>query len=248
VLVANNSVFTRTIAKEKYIIYEGEIVAGPDHHLAPTVAALSDSENIAGRGDKFVYRDVLDKLKWGELFLYFEKDKITYESLPAQMYPLTFEEIHSGCVKGKERLITMHSGTYGWLGERDLHLPYHYDGRGARIPHEFLTTVDGEGVRTEIALKENESAVLKKIPITVSTGSAINLFAQQYDGEAIQLSFNGKGKIDLVVKDGDFAIKPGATYRVKGGGAEEVAADDTGTLSLPVTLDGQLLLRIMQKR
>jgi hypothetical protein len=219
-IVVNNSIFTRTVAKEKYIIWERETSGGPDLHLAPTVAALADGPAIAGRGDKFVYRDVLDKLKWGNLFFYCEEGQITYESLPAQMYPLTFEEIHSGCVKGKERLITMHSGTYGWLGERDLHLPYHYDGRGARIPHEFLTTVDGEGVRTEIALKENESAVLKKIPITVSTGSAINLFAQQYDGEAIQLSFNGKGKIDLVVKDGDFTIKPGAMYRVKGGGVE----------------------------
>jgi hypothetical protein len=248
VVVANNSIITRSIAKEKYIVHDVEVNAGPGLHLGPTVTALADPANIAGRGDAFVYKDVLDKLKWGSLFFYYQEGAITHESLPAQMYPLTFEEIHSGCVKGKERLITMHSGAYGWLGDRDLHLPYHYDGRGAVVPHEFLTTVDSEGVRTEITLKENESAVLKRIPISISTTSAINLFAQQYDGEAIHLSFNGKGKIALVVKDGEFLIKPGAIYSVKGGDTKDVAADGTGTLSLPLTLDGQLLIRITQKR
>jgi hypothetical protein len=248
VVVANNSVITRTMAKEKYIIYEHEVFAGPYLDLGPTCAALANPASIGDRGDTFVCRDVLRKLKWGSLFFYYEEGAITHESLPAQMYPLSFEEIHSGYVKGKERLVTMHSGVYGWAGDKDLHLQYHYDGRGVPIPPEFLTTVDSDGVRTEISLKKDESAVLKRIPITVSTKSAVNLFAQQYDGEAIQLNFNGKAKIDLVVKDGDFSIRPGAIYRVKGAGVEEVAADETGTLSLPLTLDGQSLVRITQKR
>ena len=70
------------------------------------------------------------------------------------MFPITVEEIHAGWIKGKERIITKLPGVYGWHGERDLHIGYHYDGRGTHIPSTFLTTVGphGRGLRTEIGL------------------------------------------------------------------------------------------------
>ena len=242
VVVANNAVITRTIAREKYIIHDMESGVGPHLHLASTVAGLTGPRKIRSESD--AYKSVLDKLVWGTTHFYYSEGDITYPSLPAQMFPITFEEIHAGYIKGRERLITMRSGVYGWPGDRALHLAHHYDGRGVLVPHSFLTTVDPSGVRTDLALKENESAVLKKIPITIETLNPVNVLVQQYDAKGITLLLNGKGKALLQIRNGDFEIRPGAAYRVKPQPLDQVTAGKNGILSLPLTLDGQMSVTV----
>ena len=244
VIVANNSVYTRTIANEKYIIHDTEGQAGPALHLAPTVTSLSNSHNIQTEQD--VYKDVLRKLKWGMLYFYYGEGTLTYDSLPAREFPMTFEEIRSGLVKGKQRVVTMNSGVYGWRGDRSLHAVHHYDARGARAAHCFLTTVDpGDGgVRTELKFKNDESAVVEKLPIALRSLRPINLVVQQYDGDAIRLVLNGERKVKVEVRDGDFPIKPNAAYMVKTDIVKRVAADGRGRLAFTVELDGELQLRI----
>ena len=39
------------------------------------------------------YTNVLDNLKWGSVTFYYEGYDVSYESLPAQMFPLTFQEL-----------------------------------------------------------------------------------------------------------------------------------------------------------
>ena len=241
VVVADNCVMTRTLAKED-ILFCWEVHTGPYVHLAPTPAGRGNPRRIKNQLD--VYRDVLDKLKWGMLYFYYGEKGITHKSVPSQMYPITIQEIHSGYVKGKERLVTMHNGVYGWPNDRDLHFAYRYDGRGVPIPHDFLTTVDAEGVRTEIALKKSECAVLKKVPITLRSRSPINLIAQQYESNAIHLILNGKGKADIAVRDGDFPVKARAAYVVEADTAKKIAADEEGRLSFRIALDGQLKVTI----
>ena len=118
--------------------------------------------------ERDIYRDVLNKLDWGGLyFFYGDKGLLKHETIIQQMYPITVTELHTGYVKGRERLITTRSGVYGWSDNADLHFAYRYDARGRPVRHAFLTTLDTEGARTQIALQEKETAVLKRIPLRI---------------------------------------------------------------------------------
>ena len=209
-------------------------------HLAPFPTALG---YIRSKPEPQVYRDIEAKLNWGVLYYYYG-GKLGRSSILSRMYPITIEEIHSGFVKGRERLVTARSGAYGWPGDNDLHFAFLSDARGVLVPHNFLTTVDRAGVRTEIALREHEMVVLEKIPVTVQCKRPVNLVAQEYNGKAIQLVLNGNGEAKVVVKDGDFPVRPHAAYLVKTDTVTRVTADAHGTLSCRTLLDGQLRLRI----
>ena len=50
--------------------------------------------------------------------------------------------------------------------------------------------------------------------------------------------------MNVVVKDGDFPIRPGTEYVVKTRKVEKVGADRQAVLSFSVLLDGQLEVRI----
>ncbi len=237
-VIANNSVITRTIGKQR-IIHDREVVANPDTHLAPTSIALSNMYNI--QNDVDIYRDALDKLKWGELmFVYATGDNILkYPSLVQQMFPITFEEIHSGCVKGRERIVTMNSGVYGWPGDNSLHFGYKYDPRGVSVTPDFVTTADVKGVRTLVSLRDQESAVVKKIPVSMKTSGRVNVSCSQYDGKGIKILLNGKGRAYVTVKTGDFSVKPKAKYSlVVDGVAKRITAGAGGAISFQLDLHG----------
>ena len=240
-VIANGAVVTRTIARVP-MIYNQECHAGPDVHLCPTSISLGNPRSIKNELD--VYRDVRDKLKWGNLYFYYGERDITHRSVPAEMYPITFEEIHSGYVKGRERLITMHSGLYGWRGDSDLHLGYLYDGRGVLIPNEFLTTVDASGVRTQVELAENQTAVLKRIRVSINAPNPVNVVCRQYDDKGIKLVLNGTGRVHIAVKDGDFPIKPNSSYVIDGVVVKKVSSDARRALSFPLALRGRQQVEI----
>lgn len=232
VVVANNVVQTRTISALP-IIVDQECRSGPDVHLAQTPCALGNPTIIRSEVD--VYRDVLDKLKWGNLYFYYGEGTLTYPSLPQQMFPITVEEIRSGTITGKERIITMHSGVYGWPHSKELHLSYRYNPVGVPIPAEFLTTMEANGVRTQVQLEPQESAVIKKIPLFLTASQPVNLVCEKYDASGIVMTLNGQGKAELQVKDGEFPVKPGARYRVSTS-AQPLIPDRAGVLRVPLTL------------
>lgn len=233
VVIANNSVMTRTIAREKYILHDRECNAGPENHLAPTPTTLSLPAAIRSEPD--IHRDVLDKLSHGNLYVYYEEVPVTHASAPAQMYPITFEEIHSGYVKGRERLITMHPGLYGWHNDAQLHFVYCYDARGVRIPHDFITTAGPQGVRTHLDLGKSQCAVVKKIPLTVRSAAVVNLHVRKYDDKSIELSANAAQPASLVVQSGEFLVKPQAKYLVEVGTERgPIVADAAGSLRLSI--------------
>jgi len=257
VVIANNTVFTRSIANEKYIIFDQECASGPQLHTAPVVTALRGS-SAAASSEKEIYRDMLEKLKWGECFIYFnERIPLTYPSLAAREFPITFEEIRSGMIKGPERIITMNPGVYGWRGKRDLHLVYKFDERGAPAAHDYITTVDKHSVRTELHFQENESAVIEPIPVSLTTDTPVNLRVLRYEGNSLTVRMNGRGQatLDLFVgtfypdvRDGVFTdggVNPadvgvGTPYRVTVGGVSTTIADRNGTLIVPLKLDGEV--------
>lgn len=213
VVVANNSIITRTIGRETYIIHDREVFEGPGLHLTPNPAALSNPGVI--RDEKDIHRDVYNKLRWGNLYFYYQEGTVTHPSAPARMYPITLEEIRGGFIKGKERLITSRSGVYGWLGGRDLHVAHRYDARGREVPADYLTTVDSGGVRTEVNLSDLEIAVVEKVPVRLKTKSPVNVIFRQYGPDQLGLGLNGKGKVELTLSSGEWKIKPDAVYLAK---------------------------------
>ncbi len=257
IVIGNAAVMTRSIANEKYILFDAEHLSGPEWHLAPSSMALSNPK-ISFNSEKEIYLDVLDKLSWGVLYMHYnDRIPLTYPSLAARQFPMTFEEIRSGLVRGKERIVTMNSGVYGWPGDRRLHAVYKFDARGAPAPHDFMTTVDEADVRTELEFGKNESAVIEPISMTLEASTPVNVRVLQYEDAAFKILLNGQGEATLDVfvgtsypdwRDGVFpqgGVNPadvgvGAAYRVTAGGASTTIAEIDGTLSVPLTLDGQV--------
>ena len=238
VIVANNAVITRTIARESYLLHDRECFAGPEVHLASTPMVLSLPSAIQSEAD--IHRDVLDKLAWGNLYIYYQEGEITHPSVPAQMYPITVEEIGAGYVKGRQRWITSRGGVYGWPGAKDLHLVYLYDRRGVPIPHSFVTTVDSSGARTRVELGDQQCAVIRRIPLVLDVSKPVNLRVDRYDPRGIELVASGAGQARLTIQDGEFRIRPSARYRLRAGQQERIAvADASGALTVPLELGDQ---------
>ena len=259
VVIGNSVVFTRSMANQKHIIYDSECASGPALHTAPSVTALAAPPF---KTEKDVYLDMLDKLRWGMLFLYYnERLNLKYPSLAARQFPITFEEIRSGLVKGKERIVTMNSGVYGWRDDRRLHRVHQFDDRGAPTPHDDMTTVDGNGVRTELNFRPNESAVVEPIPVWLQAAEPVNARVSGYDGTSLTLLLNGRGNAVLEMFVGssyfdkretgitDGGINPadiglGLPYSVQVADTSTTIKELDGTLLVPLKLDGQVEVAI----
>ncbi|MCC6489936.1 MAG: LamG domain-containing protein, partial [Candidatus Hydrogenedentes bacterium] len=194
VVIANGVVPTRSLCALP-VITDKEVTEGPDVALLPTPVTLGDPAVCSS--EEGVYKDVLNKLRWGNLYFYYnEPARLAYESAPKRMYPITVQEVHAGYVKGKERLVTMHSGIYGWDGNRDLHVAYRYDGRGHPIRAGFVTAVDAESVRTQVSLDESECAVIERIPIQIESASPVHVIVER-DAGNLHLYLNGRSAIRI---------------------------------------------------
>ncbi len=209
-VIANSWPGTRTFHREE-VIYCIETGSGDEScsrlYLAPTVIAMGDPGRIHCERD--VYHDIRAKLEWGGLYFFYGEPELTRPTVTSRMYPITVEEIHRGTVIGKERIITTRSGVYGWPGDAALHAVYRYDSRGVEAPHGFVTSVDGAGVRTELDLGPDETAVIKRMPIRVVSGEPANVLVRRYTEEAIELLVHAREELVLSTEDGPLRI-PGA--------------------------------------
>ena len=191
VVIANNTMMTRSMANERYIIFDQEVASGPHLHFGPSSTALAQGPFA---NEKEMYLDMLDKLSWGELFVYYnDRIKLTGPSLAAFQFPMTFEEIRSGLVRGHDRIVTMNDGVYGWPGNDQLHQVHAFDPRGVQVRNRYVTTVDDDGVRTELALGENESAVIEPIPVYVEAATPVNARVTGYDHSSLAVELHGRG-------------------------------------------------------
>ena len=245
VVLGNNTVFTRTMAKEKHIIFDCECASGPQLHTAPSVTALAAPTCHTA---KAFYRDMLDKLSWGALFISYSDPTFPsgdiHPTFASKQFPMTFEEIRAGMVRGPQRIVTMNSGVYGWAGKRDLHLIHKFDSRGVPISPDSVTTVDERNVRTELQLGEHESAVIEPIPAVLESAAAVNVRVTQYSPDGLRMSLNGRGLVVLRLRSGAMPIKPGAKYRVTAGGAALPVEQKDDTLSVSLTLKGPVELLV----
>ena len=251
VLVTNGAPGPRSLWRAN-IINTGESGGGEGsmgglHIGGRTVSCLGRHSGFI-KIERDIYRDVLNKLDWGGLyFFYGDRGLLKHKTIIDQMYPISVKSIHAGTIRGEERIITRHSGIYGWHGDRSLHVVYRYDGRGWPATHEFLTTVDRIGVRTDVKLGRNESAVVKKIPVQLDAKQPVNLMVRQYDTKGIRILLNCKGPVEFRINTGDFIIKPGAGYRVTTDATppgRAVTATQDGLVTIPLKLDGPTTFRI----
>lgn len=193
VVVANGVVPARTICAQP-LIFDKEVTEGPDVALLPTPVTLGDPSLC--RDEASVYRDVLNKLRWGNLYFYYNDPKeLAHESLPKRMYPITVQQVEPGCVRGPERIVTMRSDVYGWPGSKDLHRVYRYDSRGRRVDPDALTTADADSVRTQIVLGTSESAVIERIPIAISSDNPVNVRVEDSGDGCESIVLNGEGAV-----------------------------------------------------
>jgi len=236
--------FAREAPAAAYPMETGAVNSFRWVHLAPFPTALSWP---AWHPKDRIYQSILKKLRRGLLW-YDYYCRVGQSSIFSKFYPITIEEIHSGFVKGKQKLVTSLSDVYGWPGDGDLHFVDLSDGRGVLVPHGFMTTVDASGVRTQLELAEDEIAVLKKIPVTAQSEKPINLVVQQYDAQGIGLTLHGQGEVKIVVRDGDFAVEPNARYADHVDPAKQVVADGNGTVSFVVRLNGQRAVSIQRSQ
>ena len=203
-----------------------------------------------GTTEKQIYLSTLENLSWGELFFPYQvRIDLTHPMMAAKQFPMTFEEIGSGLVKGPQRIVTMNSGVYGWANSTELHQIHKFDARGAPATHDFLTTVDSKSVRSELNFAEQESAVIEPIPVTLDAANPVNARVLAYDVQKLKLLLHGKGQAELSMFVGashvpkrtqaarDIAV--GAPYRVSVGDQVRTIHERDGTVTVPLVLTGQ---------
>jgi hypothetical protein len=119
-----------------------------------------------------------------------------------------------------------------------MHVVYLYDARGERVRSDAITTIDRTGVRTEVTLQQDQSAVVAQLPMTLEAPDPVNARVSRYDDDCLRVSLNGIGSADMRLAKGPFPIAPGATYQVTvGKGSRTVKATEQG-LSFSVRLTG----------
>jgi len=77
------------------------------------------------------------------------------------LFPFTPIELHHGYLLGKERIVTLHSGSYGWPGEAVAATLRIFDKDGKLREEKAVTAAPGEG-RVPIELDEGEVAVMAR--------------------------------------------------------------------------------------
>ena len=164
-----------------------------------------------------------------------------YQSLASRQFPMTFEEVRAGLVRGPERIVTMNSGIYSWPGKRELHQIYKFDARGAPTTHDFLTTVDHAGVRTLAEFRKDESAVIVPVPVTLESTTPVNVRLLRYDGGPLTMLLNGQGPVKLEVNQPRIAD---TSYRATVNGQHTPVTSNEGKLSVSLQLTGMVELVI----
>lgn len=246
ILITNGMAGPRSLWKEPYLT-SNETGGGDARpigglHLGRSVTPLGNPGAIQTERD--VYRDILAKLDMGALYWWYGAASLTHKTLVEHMYPITFETIHAGTVRGQERIITRRSGVYGWPGDTALHAVYLYDARGALTRHGLLTTVDADGVRTDVTLEPEQSAAVVKVPMVISCASPVNVRVLKYHAEGIRLALSGSGQARVRIRDGDYTIRPASRHRAALDGRPVEVSGVGSSLTCNLTLGGPCELAI----
>lgn len=76
------------------------------------------------------------------------------------LFPFTPVELHQGYLLGRERIITLHSGSYGWPGERCRVAVRYFDREGKLTKTDLPTTRE---TRTAVKVGPGEAVVIERL-------------------------------------------------------------------------------------
>ena len=207
-------------------------------HLSPAPHGLANPTQF--RTAQMIYDDIRGKLSWGVLYTYYwygGASQLTHPMITTDMYPITIEELHAGCVKGRERIITLHSGAYGWTGDRHLHIVKLWDARGRMATSRFLTTCDATSVRTRVDLAEKQTAIVIKLPVTIETTQPVNVCVTRFENGAFDLTMNGHAAVTLRFDEAGPVKVTGAPVEIAPE-ARAVKLDVKGLVHIQIRRDG----------
>jgi len=154
------------------------------------------------------------------------------------VFPFTPVELHAGYLLGQERIISIHSGNYGWPGERCLVQVRHFDKDGKLTGKDFPSTVSQEA-RTQVELAEGEAVVLERLPVTVQPKAGLaEATAVRYDADGLSFTLKASGGATVKVGNGLMELAPAERFFVKiGDRAGELASDKVATLYFDIKAD-----------
>jgi len=122
------------------------------------------------------------------------------------VFPFTPIELHYGYLLGRERIITLHTGSYGWPDDASLVVCHRFDKNGKRHGASWPTTLKNGAARTAVELGEEEVAVLVRTPCRASgADSAVIREMTENDG-GWTLSAQGQGALTISAGGAEWAI------------------------------------------
>ncbi len=93
--------------------------------------------------------------------------------LPARLFPFTPEYLQPGTLRGRERIVTITSGTHGWPDAgSDAIAAYRYDASGREHVASWHVKRRGAAVLVHVALAPGEAAVLERARVADVSPSA----------------------------------------------------------------------------
>ena len=159
-LVCNGAPMSRTLARLKFQNFvETGSISNCHRTLLHTPVALGD--HLTERSLKDAYEVMLRALDWGCLYNWYSSVVIpTHKTITEHMFPFTPIELHSGCVIGKERILTNRSGLFGW-GDKSVFTCYVYDRLGRITDGKEAKRVTRNGkTYAEVRIPEGYSAAI----------------------------------------------------------------------------------------
>ncbi len=118
-------------------------------------------DHLTVRTEKDVYEAMRRQLDHGCLYAWYSHHVIPlYPTLTEHMFPFTPIELHAGHVIDQERILTNHSGQFGW-GDGSLFNAYVYDRDGRRTDKIKVPRVEHDGkAYAEVRLPEGYTAAI----------------------------------------------------------------------------------------
>jgi len=172
--------------------------------------------------------------------------RYTYEhEISKYVFPFTPLELHHGYLLGKERIITIHSGSYGWPDEQCLVQVHHFDAKGIRTGQGFPTTFSPAEARTHVQLPEGEAAILERLPLELSVqqGKATVSDVTLSD-VTLSLTVEAPAGATLTIPRKAAVLSGPCTLRVGTSAPRAISpASRTLTIPLPPRFNGAIVLR-----
>jgi len=165
----------------------------------------------------------------------------THEISP-YVFPFTPLELHAGYLLGKERIITLHDGNYGWPGDKSLVQVRYFDKEGLLTPRDFPTKIATEA-RTAVQVPESEAVVLVRVPaLLFPKKSEATVSGVDYGPGGLKCTVTAPQGAILEVRSGEFPFKPNAKLVWLLNGNERpltVDAKGVARVAIPATTKAQ---------